>query len=45
MKSESFGPLYLTLCATVQDFHRKLMSLFVDNQLAEDYFADSGTVT
>ena len=27
-----------SLCATGQDFHRMILSLYVDNQLAIDYF-------
>ena len=33
----------MSLCATGQNFHRELLSLYVDNQLAEDYFSGGRT--
>ena len=37
--------VYYTQRATGQDFHRKLLTLYVDDQLAEDHFAIDQTVT
>ena len=32
-----YGITLITLCATRQDFYRKLMTLYSDNQWGEDY--------
>ena len=35
----------ISLCVTRQDFHWKLLSLYMDNRLAENFFAGGRTVT